>query len=437
MKYPLLFVVLAGCSAVELEPFTPTAAVADAPLQGVDATVDSADTACYVILREVNAGTVAFDVARSAILEDAVPSVLYKTASGWHSLVATTNGTMLGGFQRFDATLPEPASELIPYLQLQQGGRLFDHNKNYSAFSTYPASDFVNDAALCPIQNNAVADVTVRFLKDGQVERDGAFKPGTIVSLQYDLDRSSQCRGTHNGYPAWDTVAYVRIQPSGKVISQSVRAFQSNYGTPTNVADPVPFVFRIPDDATRVEIWFENSTGAGSTCKAYDSNYGADFTFYVQQPVGWFGNVTVLTTRDTAYTCGDRALVSANYDTWTRQRAAIANVCFDVWQAGVTDVDDAMMWQKLDAKVRYRFPGETAWRSAYANWQAREGNNARYAISLKDMDPFNYQHCTPVQTTVNGQYREAKAELEVVVNGVALSGFAVTFSDYVSGGSCP
>jgi hypothetical protein len=279
--------------------------------------------------------------------------------------------------------------------------------------------------------------VTVRFLKDGHVEQDGAFTPGASVGLHYDLERLPKCRDTHNGYPAWDTVASVRFQPSGTVLSQSVRAFASHYGTPTNVADPVPFVFRVPDDATRVEIWFENSSGAGSTCKAYDSNYGADFSFYVQQPVGWLGNVTVLTTRDTSFACGNLPLVSASFDTWTRERAAIANVCFDVWQEGVTDVDDPLLWQKLDAQLRYRFPGETEWRFVYANWLSREGNNARYAVSLKDLDPFSYQHCVSVQATANGPYRDAKAELEVVVNGVVLSGFAVTFTDYASGATCP
>ena len=56
-----------------------------------------------------------------------------------------------------------------------------------------------------------------------------------FISLEaedsYALERLGGCRGTHNGYPAWDITARVRFEPMGTVVERSVRAFDAPNGT--------------------------------------------------------------------------------------------------------------------------------------------------------------------------------------------------------------
>jgi hypothetical protein len=101
------------------------------------------------------------------------------------------------------------------------------------------------------------------------------------------------------------------------------------------------------------------------------------------------------------YALGDEAV---GYDEWARERAAIRNVCFEVWKAGVTDRDDPDYWRELDVQVHYRFvgpsgaggdrgPGSGAdaspFSQAYVSSIDRRGNNRRYAWALDiGLDPF-------------------------------------------------
>jgi hypothetical protein len=124
-------------------------------------------------------------------------------------------------------------------------------------------------------------------------------------------------------------------------------------------------------------------------------------------------------------------------------RAAITNLCFEVYQPGMTDRDDPELWQKLDVSFRWRYAGETAWQSRPVGFESRQGNNARYVMSLREVDPFRPYQC-PTATltrTPDGDYDQTTVEYYVVVNGYELrpqpgAAFVGTFVDYAGTHYC-
>jgi Family of unknown function (DUF6209) len=194
----------------------------------------------------------------------------------------------------------------------------------------------------------------------------------------------------------------------------------------------------VPRTARAVELWFENTAVPG--CQAWDSNFGANYRFDVLLPPSWVGGATALTSRETTDPCdgGVDAAGGFTFGTWARQRAAYANVCFRVWSPGVTDRDDPAVWQKLDATLRWRARGTTApLRSVYAAFDRRVGNDARFTVGLRALDPFRPYQCPEVPTfpAPDPQYVRAELEYVIVVNGVELrpaagAYFVATFDDY-------
>jgi hypothetical protein len=63
-----------------------------------------------------------------------------------------------------------------------------------------------------------------------------------------------------------------------------VRTFQSHLGTPTGAAVSQPLQIKIPATATAVDIWFHNYNGAGSSCQAWDSNFGFNYRYEIWPP---------------------------------------------------------------------------------------------------------------------------------------------------------
>lgn len=77
------------------------------------------------------------------------------------------------------------------------------------------------------------------------------------------------------------------------------------------------------------------------------------------------------------------------YDDWTRQRAAIRNICFEVWSPGITDWDNPDFWQQLDVQVHHRYGASGAYEQAYVDSNGRRGNNRRYGFPLTyGLDPL-------------------------------------------------
>jgi hypothetical protein len=118
---------------------------------------------------------------------------------------------------------------------------------------------------------------TFSFHDTWEETRWGTLRQGGYLTVQYDIDRLPGCRGTHDGHPAWDVVAFARFLPGGQILSGSVRGLVTDMGTPTSEGVDLPWTTRIPADAEAVELWFQNHTGAGSSCQSWDSDFGRNY----------------------------------------------------------------------------------------------------------------------------------------------------------------
>ncbi|MDX2090481.1 MAG: DUF6209 family protein [Kofleriaceae bacterium] len=437
------------------------AEVTTAPLVGVDGSKDQADRSCHVVMRQLARAGSSFtwetegsswvwsgsvEISEAAANEGLVPAVMYRMApSGpWTTVQATASSAPATlGYARFDVrlhqglpgpgwsgtTLTNARIEVVPYLALPEGGRLFDHNRHRSDFENYllasPNLALPGDASVCSTPTSA-SRARLVFAADFSERREGVLVPGGEVTIAYDGARLTQCRNSRNGTPLYDITAHVRFAPSGEERLVSVR-------------DSSP-ALAVPTDARSVTLWFENTAIPG--CQAWDSNFGANYTFETLRAPQWIGEARSLITRDTSDRCdgGVPAQTGFSFDTWARQRAATSNVCFQVYEPGVTDRDDPALWQKLDAQLHYKFVGATSseWRRSPVAFDRRRGNNARYAFDWRALDPLRSYHCPEVTPAItaqpDGNRAEVRLEYYVTVNGSELrpepgAAFAGVFVD--------
>lgn len=439
---------------------------ADAPLVGVDGSTDSADRSCNIVLRSLerqNSGISyvtdgsswiwggSIEISDAANAEGLVPTVMYRMApSGqWKSVTAVeTSAPATPGFHRFyfaiSKDLPGPGwsgtslsnakLEVVPFIAMHEGGRLFDHNRNADDFTNYTLSnpDFAiwSDATVCAA---AAGPTNAQLVFDAsfQQHRDGVLAPGGTVTVVYDTQRLTTCRNSQAGHPLWDITAHLQFSPGGQRRDASVR-------------DTSPTI-AVPSDARSVDVWFENTAIPG--CQAWDSNNGANYHFDALVAPQWIGNTKTLITRDASDPCdgGGSANSAFSFDDWARQRAWISNLCFEVYQPGLTDHDEPSLWQQLDSQLHYRFVGATtsAWRTTPVNFDRRTGNNARYAINWRGIDPLRSYHCPEVAPTLTQQPDGARAAIKVeyyvTVNGSEVrpapgAAFSGTFSDFAANG---
>lgn len=266
----------------------------------------------------------------------------------------------------------------------------------------------------------------------------GTLRQGGKVTVAYDPARLSTCRGEEGGRPQWSITLHWRLGAASGASSIA--------GLMAPASGEVTLDLPTTGD---LEIWFQNTSKYG--CVAYDSAYGANYHFTVAARAdapGWMGNAASVIARETCFdgkACDGsrRALDGFVFDTWARQRAAITGAYFDVWKAGVTDFDNPDLWKQLDARVYYRAAGVSAWSWAYVPFEKRVGNDARYAASLRAIDPLggrtrtSKSDCPAGTLTVSadGQYVSQAVELYFVVNGTELrpstgKAFKGTFVDY-------
>jgi hypothetical protein len=301
VRLPALALLLATAACAAAGDDATTAG--NAPLIGVDGTADAADRACHVVLRDlarpsngtggwqtsgsswVWTGTI--DISTEAALEGSDPRVLYHYGSSptwWQAAAVPSDAPAPPGMTRYTVTLdhdlPGPGMsgtalatatvEVVPFLALVEGGRLFDHNRHPGDFDNYIlnlGNSFSVGAApsVCP-GSDAPPPARLVFAADWTETAIGALAGGGRVRIEYDLARLAACRNTTHGHPLWDVVAHTRWEPSGAVESHSVRD-----GQPT---------LAIPPGTTAAVLWFEN-TQIGGGCHAWDSDYGANYTFAV------------------------------------------------------------------------------------------------------------------------------------------------------------
>ena len=230
--------------------------------------------------------------------------------------------------------------------------------------------------------------------------------------------------------PAWGTTGHA-ILPDGTQVSFPAGGLElQNGGTPG---------FTLPaGNGGDLTVWFESTNIYG--CHEYDSNEGANFHFQVATAANvpsWVGDGDTVLSRGA---CGNGTVCDADrhdiaagftFDTWARQRAAITEVELQTYEAGVTDHPNADLWKDLDVEVHYRFGGTGAYTTAYVSLEDQVGNNARYAWSLRPVDPLPGQdggaltdpsQCPSFALTVSsdGQYVQTSVDYWFTVNGVAL-----------------
>ncbi|MDF2696527.1 MAG: hypothetical protein K0S65_4910 [Labilithrix sp.] len=254
----------------------------------------------------------------------------------------------------------------------------------------------------------------------------GSLQKGKKVRVVYDAGRLTTCRGDQNGAPAWTITGFWRIGDG------PVQMFEAGGHSASGGADQA---FTL-DASGDLQLWFQNTSRWG--CNAYDSNLGDNYHFGVapaESEPGWIGNVRYAIDRMTCNGICESSLRAVSgeiaYDTWARQRAAIRALTFEVWKEGVTDRENPDLWRQLDVQVHSRVGSTGDFTTSYVRFDKQLGNNARYAVDLRALDPvpghFTIQDpsaCPSFELTVpndgNGAYVTAVVELFITVNGVEL-----------------
>jgi hypothetical protein len=305
-----------ACGGEPAEAIAPRAQRATAPSTSKADGSDEADRSCRVVLRTIRrpqlepdhrfetecvdgictfvwAGQVEVD----AKLSVARVGLLYRLHGDttWWQVDGTLAGPPALGYARYDVRISEhlfgPSAsaaelsaariDLIPFFERADGTRVFDHNRVAGAFENYrldEAGYFLlnGDERVCrPVLGR------ISFAGDWSEHLSGQLHQGGYLVIDYDLERLPKCRATHNGYPAWGTLAYVRFSPGGELVSGSVRTFETVQGVPINSAVRRELEVQIPAGATSAAIWFKNESGAGNFCETWDSNLGANYTFAI------------------------------------------------------------------------------------------------------------------------------------------------------------
>lgn len=427
MKKLVWAVLLAGCGEGTLaldESPDDLLEVSEGPLLGANGK-DAADRDCNVVLRSLSrvpngpgfqtkcaagsscaviwAGVI--DVSAQAVAEGAKPSVMWKNqdARSWTQVAAKKSTGAPQGFIRYTVRLEKNTMsdglsatalsrariDVAAFIRLPTGARLFDKQRGQSDFENFSLTQaggwVVAEApAVCaPPSEPASLAFTVGA---APVQRGVLVASGRAV-ITYALERSPTCRGTHNGHPAWDIEATVRFAPGGEVVSGSVRGFNNPGGTPSNAsAIAVPFSFAIPKGARSAEVWFRNFSGAGSSCVAWDSNFGANYRFEVKAapyaPVQWVGRPGASTSRSCARSEGVPGVITL--DSYLNERACVW-VEADVYVPGLTDA--VLEPHAVLAETQSWLDG-VAQPVKSAVFVGRVGNDYRYRFDLPKSELF-------------------------------------------------
>lgn len=285
---------------------------------------------------------------------------------------------------------------------------------------------------------------TITFDGSWKESVSGTLQKGKTVRVVYDAGRLTACRGEINGGPGWAITGFWRIGDG------PLRTFEAGGLSPSGGANQALLL----DASGDLQVWFHNTSVWG--CSAYDSNFGANYHFGVAPAAnepGWIGNVRYAIDRTTCHGICDSSLRPVPgeivYDTWARQRAAIRVLTFEVWKDGITNWDNPELWKQLDVQVHSRVGATGPFTKQYVNFERRLGNNARYAVELRSLDPIpgqftiqNPNDCPAFGLEApngsNGAYVEAVVELFMTVNGVEVrpsgpgSAYRVRYANYKS-----
>jgi hypothetical protein len=272
------------------------------------------------------------------------------------------------------------------------------------------------------------AATAITFGADWSVSTDGVLTAGTRVKVIYDEARMPVCRGDVNGAPAWTVTGHYRVGGGAEATFEAAGFRPSGGKGPAEIDLP-------PVLASSVEMWFEIGNRWG--CHEWDSAYGKNFRFDLASPKGaprWAGNLQVMSERQTCdggRPCESlwRPLTNDGYDfgTWTRQRAAITQLAFQVYEPGKTDWDNPDLWRQLDVRLYWRVGATGPFQMRHVAIDRRVGNDTRYTLSTRELDPFKLWNtpqkksdCPAFPMTQAGPYVHADVQFYLWINGAEL-----------------
>ncbi|MGK3987761.1 DUF6209 family protein [Sorangium sp. So ce136] len=117
--------------------------------------------------------------------------------------------------------------------------------------------------------------------QQGQIERGGRLR------IDYAMARQPRCFTTWRGAKIGEITAAVRFHPRGEIVQGSVVEEQRAPGNPPGAVvahTSAPLEVSVPDDATRVEMWFHGYHQTSDRCDAWDSRFGGNYWFDVGGP---------------------------------------------------------------------------------------------------------------------------------------------------------
>lgn len=266
-----------------------------------------------------------------------------------------------------------------------------------------------------------IPSAAIDFDADWNESLEGALVAGGTLTVAYEPERLAVCEGVQGEILQWAITGYRQID-DGEVHSFDVIS--------PNRPDGGPVSFALETPGT-LSLWFEATNRWG--CHEWDSDFGGNYRYAIGTPdtfPSWAGNATFVISR---YTCdgaepcpGDFLPLTDGFvfGTWARQRATISNAYFEAWETDVTDWDNPELWQELDVQMHYRFDATQAFASRYVDFDRRTGNNARYAVPIREIDPLGGNtitqpaDCPSVPLEVVDGYVQTTVDYYFTVNDV-------------------
>ena len=289
------------------------------------------------------------------------------------ALPLAANGALL----RATWTVPSEASEIA----------LWFLNTDRAGCQDYDSLDGAN--YVYAVASPSVVTPVV-FASDWTESTEGDIVQGGSMQIVYSPARLRACRGTYHGGRTYNIYANWVFEPGGQLGHRAL--YDGNYfGGEDSITEPI---VSVPEDATSVSFWFSNSDYYG--CSAWDSDYGANYSFPIVETgggespeIGWAGELAyVQYHRDPAQSFGDRDPVWY-FDNWSGAELT-AWVEVQVWAPGLTDqaYDSTALPEAAEA-IRAEFVTDggggdspEGWLTKPMSFQGQRGNNFVYQLQL-------------------------------------------------------
>ncbi len=123
----------------------------------------------------------------------------------------------------------------------------------------------------------------IQFLLGWQIVQQGDIIRGGKVVIDYDPQRLASWRIEWRDAVIWNIDASALFHPGGQQHTESVLQPIRAHGDQGPVRDyrPKPVVLDVPDDATRLEVWFHTWLDVSGYEESWDSLYGQNYWFDV------------------------------------------------------------------------------------------------------------------------------------------------------------